>query len=145
MIGYWISYYVTLIALTVIMEAGGQPLLGQEMVAHVVVNRMNVSGMNAEQVLYQPGQFAVWADPELRMKVLRCAARGDLNPGCMGIQADNWWRTYVMALMVYMGWKHAPPGLEGMLYFDNPKFWPDGFPVWLQGDCQQIGNHRFCK
>ena len=33
MIGYWISYYVTLIALTVIMEAGGEPLLGQQMVA----------------------------------------------------------------------------------------------------------------
>jgi len=129
-----LAYYITLIALTVIMEARGEPELGREMVAHVIVNRIERSGLDAETVLYQPGQFAVWADLELRMKVLRCA----------GISAEDWWSTYSMALAVYAG-KPEPEGLEGMLYFANPDFWPEGLPAWLKGDCRQIGNHRFCR
>jgi len=142
--GTLVGYYIALIVLTVLMEAGGEPLLGQEMVARVVVNRMNVSGMSAEEVLYQPGQFAVWVNLDVRMKVLKCAAREELTPGCLGIGKEEWWRTYRMVLRVYGG-SEAPPGLEGMMNFDNPAFWPQGLPKWLRGDCQQIGKHRFCR
>ena len=145
-----LAYYITLIALTVIMEARGEPGLGREMVAHVIVNRIEHSGLDAETVLYQPGQFAVWADLELRMRFLRCAAEGRLpqDPWCVGIpggiSAEDWWSTYGMALAVYAG-KPEPGGLEGMIYFANPDFWPEGLPAWLKGDCRQIGNHRFCR
>jgi len=146
------AYYITLIALTVMMEARGQPRLGQEMVARVVVNRMEVSGLDAESVLYQPGQFAVWVDYDLRRRVLRCAVWDELetNPSCASIPgglgtAEEWERVYTMVSKVYSGETKPPEGLEGMLNFDNPQFWPGGLPPWLDGECRVIGEHRFCR
>jgi hypothetical protein len=146
------SYFIALIALTVLMEARGQPRLGQEMVAWVVVNRMEVSGLDAESVLMQPGQFAVWNDHELRMRLLRCAALGRFpdDPGCVGIPGGiggtaGWGQTYRMVEDIYLGRADPPFGMEGTLNFDNPAFWPNGLPPWLKGDCAQVGDHLFCR
>jgi len=145
------AYYITLIALTVIMEARGQPTLGQEMVAWVAVNRMGASGLDAESVLYQRGQFAVWVDYDLRMRVLRCAAWGHFpeEPWCAGIPGgvgrEEWERVYTMVEGIYLGEREPPEGLEGMLNFDNPRFHPGGLPEWLRGECALIGDHLFCR
>ena len=144
------GYYVTLIVLTVIMEARGQPCAGQEMVARVVVNRMAASGLDAESVLYQDRQFSVWADRDLRLRVLRCAAAGRFpdDPWCAGIpggvgSVDYWQGVYGMVWEVYHGGGEPPPGMEGKLHFDNPGFWPDGLPAWMV-NCVPLGDHVFC-
>lgn len=145
------SYFITLIALTVIMEARSQPAAGQEMVARVVVNRMEGSGVDAESVLYQHRQFSVWADRDLRLRVLRCAAAGRFpdDPWCAGIpgsvgSVDYWRGIYEVVWEVYHGRGGAPPpGMEGKLHFDNPAFWPDGLPPWMV-NCVALGDHVFC-
>ena len=46
------------IALAVFNEARFEPLLGQEMVAHVVLNRSNIRSMDPCEVITEKGQFS---------------------------------------------------------------------------------------
>ena len=73
-------YYATLIAFTILWEAPHQPREGQQLVAHTIVNRAEISGMNIEAVVMQRGQYVGWT-PQRRMGWLRCAIEGELPWG----------------------------------------------------------------
>jgi len=90
-------YYVILIAMTILWEAPHQPRMGQELVAHTIINRAELSGMNIEAVVMAPRQYAGWT-AERRMRWLHCALMDDL-PWCMDpmghlglIRTDQGWR-----------------------------------------------------
>ena len=51
---------------TVIGEAAGQPLTGQQAVAHVIRNRMNAGGQGAQDVIFAANQFEPWNNPKTR-------------------------------------------------------------------------------
>ena len=51
---------------TVIGEAAGQPLTGQQAVAHVIRNRMNAGGQGAQDVIFAAHQFEPWNNPKTR-------------------------------------------------------------------------------
>jgi hypothetical protein len=158
-------FRITLIALTMIMEARNQPDLGTAMVGYVIINRGGQE--RVEEVVYQDRQFAVW-DPDLygpghslRLAVLECHAVGAFpdDPWCierwMDARAPDWplrfevgseeyWLgMYGLATEIYSGEWAPPPELEGKRHFDNPQVWPDGLPGWLQ-NCTLIGDHIFC-
>lgn len=159
------TWRIVLLALTIIMEARGQPELGKAMVAQVAVNR--AAGASIEAVLFQEGQFAVWAPDvygpgySLRLAVLECYAIGALpeDPWCierwMEARAPDWERRLVIgsaeywegvlktATEVHRGAWAPPPELEGKTHFDNPIFWPAELPPWLQ-ECVKVGDHVFC-
>lgn len=50
------------LALNVYWEARNQPLIGQEAVTHVVLNRMSESGRTAKQVITSKDQFSWYWD-----------------------------------------------------------------------------------
>jgi len=159
-------FRVTLIALTMIMEARNQPDLGKSMVGYVILNRGGQEGV--EVVVYQDHQFAVWhaglygPGHSLRMAVLHCYAAGAFpdDPWCierwMEARAPGWrpqfkvgpeeyWRhVYSLAEEVYAGEWSPPAELESKRHFDNPLLWPGGLPPWLE-DCEKIGDHIFCE
>lgn len=159
-------FRVTLIALTIIMEARNQPELGKRMVAQVIVNRGGQEGV--EQVVYEDHQFAVWGRDvygpghSLRLAVLECHARGAFpeDPWCierwMAARAPHWHRKLVIgsgeywegvfqiAVEVYGGRWTPPPELCGKTHFDNPIFWPGELPPWMR-DCVEVGDHVFCE
>jgi len=119
--------HVRLVAMTIMYEATSQPELGQRLVAHVVVNRWRVSGMHLEAVLFQKGQFAAWTDARKMSWLLSTALECE---ECFEVKGD-------FAQMVRIAEEVAngapePAGFEGVLFFDNPKFWPDtnGDPPW---------------
>jgi len=155
---------VVLIALTMIMEARGQPELGKAMVAQVIMNRGGQEMV--EQTVFAPRQFMVW-EPDvfgpghsLRLAVLVCHSIGAFpdDPWCVersmaGCCPD--WRGFTVgdveywegvlsiAEAVYAGEWVPPPDLADKTHFDNPAFWPDGLPPWLQ-NCVEVGDHVFC-
>lgn len=154
-----------LLALTIIMEARGQPDAGKAMVAQVVMNRAD--GGSIEAALFQEGQFAVWA-PDVygpgyafRMAVLECYSMGVLpyDPWCverwMEARAPDWPRqmkigsaeywadVWSIAVDVYEGTWSPPADLAEKTHFDNPIFWPEGLPPWME-NCERLGDHVFC-
>ena len=155
-------FRIALIALTMIMEARGQCDLGKAMVADVIMNRGGEDGV--EHVVYQPGQFAVWNKDvygpghSLRMAVLMCYFVGGFpdDPWCVERSmerygsrfkvgdAEYWEGVWQLAAAVYHGEWEPPPDLVGKTHFDNPIFWPDGLPSWLQ-NCVRVGDHVFCE
>lgn len=159
------TWRVVLIALTIIMEARNQPQLGKAMVAQVVMNRGGQE--NVEQVVFAPGQFAVWSPDvygpghSLRLAVLVCHSIGAFpdDPWCVERwmawcspewpafkigNAEYWEEVLGIAVFVYSGEWVPPADLANKTHFDNPAFWPDGFPPWLQ-DCVEVGDHVFCE
>lgn len=156
---------LALLTLTIIMEARGQPELGKLMVAQVTMNRGGAEGVEA--TLFQPGQYLTWSPDVyaeghlLRLAVLECwghwafpddpwcveryvEARDEwLSPLRIG-SAEDWEKAWALADSVYYGTWQPPEELAGKLHFDNPRFWPDGLPGWLQ-ECEQVGDHIFCN
>lgn len=152
-------HYISLIALTIILEARGQPAMGKELVAHAVVNRMEISGWSTEEVIFQPHQYLPWERDvlapgyELRRRWLICQAMElfPRDPWCMEplmtIGSEKYWdEVYGIAKAVYLG-KPEPPGFEGVTIFDNPIFWPDGEPPWASGKefLGRVGDHAFYR
>lgn len=153
-------YYIILIAMTILWEAPHQPRMGQELVAHTIVNRAELSGMDIEAVVMQRGQYAGWTRSR-RMRWLGCAIADEL-PGCMDpvgaldmIRSEDgwreatdgdWWAVWLIAFRVVLG-KPEPDGFEGVTSFDNPRFWDGGDPPWAEGKeyLGTIGDHRFYK
>jgi hypothetical protein len=152
-------YYATLIALTILWEAPHQPAMGQELVAHTIVNRAELSGMDVEAVIMQRGQYAGWT-PQRRMDFLRGAIEGEL-PWCMDpvghldripqegwreATAGDWWRIWAMSLAVLLG-KPEPEGFEGVTHFDNLAFWGGEDPPWAgEKECLgKVGDHVFYR
>lgn len=147
------------------MEARGQPEQGQAMVAQVVMNRAEHSSI--EFALYQEGQFLVWAPDvygpgySLRLAVLSCYMWGAFpdDPWCVEDwmnawapnwrlrlkigEADDWEEIWDIAESVHDGSWTPPPQLAEKTHFDNPIFWPDGLPPWME-NCERIGDHVFC-
>jgi hypothetical protein len=160
------TWHITLLALTILMEARNQPTLGQAMVAQVAINR---AGQDlVEQTLFQPGQFVPWS-PDIfapghgfRLCVLECDSTGAFpnDPGCIDRCLDTrypsstrrlnirdqqaWLNIWSIARAVYCGDRTPPAELAGMTHYDNPRFWPDGLPPWLT-NCIQVGDHAFCE
>jgi spore germination cell wall hydrolase CwlJ-like protein len=54
---------------TVIGEAGGEPLTGQQGVAAVIKNRMAAGKQDAQSVIFAPNQFEPWNNPATRAKL----------------------------------------------------------------------------
>ena len=114
---------------TVAGEAGGEPPIGQQAVAHVIMNRAQSSGMAPADVVAAPGQFESWktakvqglssSDPTYQ-KVLH-----NITPALSG---------------------EAPDPTGGATHFLNPKLQADEGrkqPSWADGSGTQIGNHVF--
>lgn len=153
-------YYITLIAMTILWEAPHQPRMGQELVAHTIMNRAELSGMNIEAVVMARGQFVGWTD-ERRMRWLTCAVL-DRLPWCMDpvgelalirtetgwreATAGDWWAVWLIAFRVVVG-KPEPEGFEGVTNFDNPIFWGGGEPPWAEGKeyLGTVGDHAFYR
>lgn len=164
-------YYATLIAMTILWEAPHQPEMGQELVAHTIVNRSEQWGMNLEAVVMQRGQYAGWTE-ERRELWLQCPIEHELllwlpwwcmdpvghldmihvqiqftnEHGWRKATASDWWRVWWIAATVMMG-KPEPEGYEGVTYFDNPRFWDGGEPPWAEGkECLgRVGDHVFYR
>jgi hypothetical protein len=130
-----------LVAFTVMFEATNQPKLGQQLVAHVVVNRARKAGTEYyEHVVFQPGQFAAWTH-ERKMDYLACQVSGDeecfhemvaRRLGTLSYSGQEGLAYYLAISAPIVGGEPAPPDFEGALYFDNPAFWPDGEPPWAK-------------
>jgi hypothetical protein len=127
-----------LVALTVLYEAANQPRLGQELVGRVVVNRAERLGTpHYERVVFAQGQFAAWTEPR-KAGFLACQVAGG-DPACfdaLGLErvcvynregCEGRWRHF---LDLARGLDADPEGFEGVLYFDNPRFWETGEPPW---------------
>jgi len=153
-------YYATIIAMTILWEAPHQPPMGQELVAHTIINRAEISGMNIEAVIMQRGQYAGWT-PERRGAWLRCAVQGDLpwgldpvghlhmiwtGEGWREATEADWWQIWWLSLSVLLG-KEEPVGFEGVTHFDNPRFWEGGDPPWAGGKetLGRVGDHVFYR
>lgn len=150
---------ITLIALTIVGEARTQPIQGKKCLAWTIRNRMLLSGLSAEQVLFQKKQYLLWEkdvvaeDYGLRLRWLMCQAEFPSNPWCMepvleiGDEA-YWWEVYSIAAAVYWG-EEPPPGCEGVTNYDNPRFWLDngGQPPWAEGKEFAVcyGDHCFWR
>jgi len=97
----------------------------------------------------------------LRQAVLECHAMGvfPYDPWCIerwmderapewGRQlkigsAEYWTDVWSIAVDVYEGRWSPPAELVGKRHFDNPMFWPEGLPPWLQ-NCVEVADHVFC-
>lgn len=129
---------VHLLALTVLYEATGQPRLGQELVARVVANRA-AGTPYLEAVVFSDGQFVAWT-PARRWAFLWCQIEEGSNPACFDRMALEWlssapdarerWLDLLAMSQAVLNGTPEPVGWEGVLNFDNPRFWPDGEPPW---------------
>lgn len=121
---------VRLVAFTVLFEATNQPELGQRLVMRTVINRWRDSGMSVEEVVMQPGQFCAWT-PERRLAWLTCEIHNADEACFESLAGDSTRWAYLLQLAQEELMSEVdPPGFEGVKYFDNPKFWPDGLPPW---------------
>ena len=57
--------------------------------------------------------------------------------------AEYWEDVLGIAVFVYSGEWDVPQELANKKHFDNPRFWPDGLPPWLE-NCVEVGDHVFC-
>jgi len=144
-------------ALTVLYEATGQPPLGQELVARVVANRAAVLGTPYwERVAFADGQFMAWTDARKRA-FARCQVERANEPACFDAMAlkrlgsapgarERWLDLLAMAQGIVLS-APEPEGYEGVLYFDNPRFWPDGEPPWAASKVflGVVGDHKFWR
>ena len=62
---------------TVYGEAGGEPVAGQQAVAHVIKTRMKLGNQGVGDVVFAPNQFEAWSDPKNRP---RMEALGPTDP-----------------------------------------------------------------
>jgi hypothetical protein len=148
---------VYLVALTVLYEATGQPELGQRLVAHVVVNRAGRIGTPwYETVVFADAQFLGWTNVR-RLQFARCQIEQSSNPACFDAMAFNylgnapgagerWLDLLAMALAVSNG-APEPEGFEGVVNFDNPRFWDGGEPpwAWAKEYLGKVGDHQFWR
>ena len=120
---------------TVIGEAGGEPLTGQQGVAAVIKNRMNLGKQDAQSVIFAPNQFEPWNNPATRAKL------EGLDPSSQ--QYQEVLNKAVRPVM--SGDAQDPTG--GATNFYAPKLMPGGGPSWAanQQPSATIGGHQFYK
>jgi len=148
---------VYLMALTVLYEATGQPVLGQELVARVVFNRVAwIEAAYFEQVVFANGQFMAWT-PERKRAFQWCQIEQGSDPACFDRMALKWlgsvpdarerWLDLLAMSWAVTGGAPDPVGWTGVRYFDNPRFWPEGEPPWASAKVfvGQIGDHCFWR
>lgn len=144
-----------LVALTVLYEATGQPELGQRLVAHVVVNRA-AGTPYYEVVVFARHQFLGWTEGR-RLQFARCQIEQSSDPVCFDRMAlgylgsvpdacERWLDLLAMSLAVVDG-VPEPKGFEGVMNFDNPRFWASGEPPWAASKVflGMVGNHKFWR
>ena len=121
---------------TVLGEAGGQPLAGQQGVAAVIKNRMDAGNQSAQDVIFAPNQFSSWTDP----RTLKNMTTAD--PASK--QYQDILKNVVRPVM--SGDAKDPTG--GATNFYAPKGMPGGAPPsWAvnQQPTAVIGGHQFYK
>lgn len=112
---------VLCLALNIYFEARGEPVIGQQYVAHVTLNRSKRSGKDVCAVVYEPYQFS-WTLKPYKIK---------------NIQAWN------EALYIAEKAVHSPDITKGAMFFHTV----DINPPWSRNKTfiTQIGRHRFYK
>jgi hypothetical protein len=123
---------------TVIGEAGGEPLTGQQGVAAVIKNRMAAGKQDAQSVIFAPNQFEPWNNPATRAKL------EGIDPGSQ--QYQDVLNKAVRPVM--SGDAQDPTG--GATNFYSPtaqKALGRDTPTWAAGQTPSsvIGGHQFYK
>lgn len=116
---------------TVAGEAGAESPLGQQAVAHVIMNRAASSRLSPSEVVSARGQFESWHSPRVQT---------------MAANSPAYKRTLAVIAPVVNGEALDPTG--GATHFLNPTLQSDegrNQPAWASGDGQKIGNHVFYK
>jgi len=118
---------------TVWGEANGQPLAGQQAVAHVIKTRAKASGQSTQDVIFAPKQFEPW-------NTARRSQLEGLDPASPEYQRIL--NTVVRPVMT----GQAPDPTGGATHFLNPalvKSRGDEIPGWASGNRTTIGQHDF--
>ncbi len=118
---------------TVWGEANGQPLAGQQAVAHVIKTRAKASGQSTQDVIFAPHQFEPW-------NTARRSQLEGLDP-----TSPEYQRILQQVVRPVMtGQAQDPTG--GATHFLNPalvKSRGDEIPGWASGNRTTIGAHDF--
>src|SRR6188768_621809 len=118
---------------TVWGEANGQPLAGQQAVAHVIKTRAKSSGQSTQDVIFAPNQFEPW-------NTARRSQLEGLDP-----TSPEYQRILQQVVRPVMtGQAQDPTG--GATHFLNPalvKSRGDEIPGWASGNRTTIGAHDF--
>lgn len=118
---------VDAIVRTVAGEAGGEPALGQQAVASVILNRASATGLPPSAIVSQPGQFEAWHKVQ------------HLSPDSPVYQ-----NVAATIAPVLSGDASDPTG--GATHFLNPDLQAQlgrEQPNWASGDGHRIGKHVF--
>ena len=119
---------------TVYGEAGGEPVAGQQAVAHVIKTRMKLGNQGVGDVVFAPNQFEAWSDPKNRPRMEA------LDPSSPQYQAI----LNGVVRPVLSGQAQDPTG--GATNFYNPALQAQlgrSTPGFAQGNRTTIGNHEF--
>ena len=118
---------------TVWGEANGQPLAGQQAVAHVILNRAKGSGESTQDVIFKPNQFEPW-------NTGRRAQLEGLDPASADYQ-----RILNTVVRPVMGGQAQDP-TGGATHFLAPGLMAERgtpLPAWASGNQTTIGGHTF--
>lgn len=120
---------------TVIGEAGGEPILGKQAVAAVILNRAKQAGQGISDVINAPGQFEAWDNPQSRQKLTA------VEP------SSPQYKAVLAAITPVLNGQSDPT--NGADHFFAPKTQAAlgrNAPAWSQGqNGVDIGNQRFYK
>ena len=143
----------TLLALCIWSEADGEPLVGKQAVARVILNRMRAhyesDGTVAGTVLW-PNQFSgFWFDFQGDSYVRVCKTRQDAEARAERMldkaQAEAIWPACVAVAKAALAGALPPaPALERAVLYLNPAIIKH-LPTWASADkeCCAVGRHTF--
>jgi len=117
-----------LLVRTVYGEARGEPAEGQQAVAAVVRNRAKVAGVPVRDIVFAPGQFEPWGNPQTRAQLEA------LDPASPEYQ------------QILQNIRAGGDPTGGKTHFYSPTAQAAAGrppPAWAQGEGQDIGRHRF--
>lgn len=117
-----------LLVRTVYGEARGEPAQGQQAVAAVVRNRAKIAGVPVRDIVFAPGQFEPWGNPQTRAQLEA------LDPASPEYQ------------QILQNIRAGGDPTGGKTHFYSPTAQAAAGrppPAWAQGEGQDIGRHRF--
>jgi spore germination cell wall hydrolase CwlJ-like protein len=120
---------LTLWALTVLLEAEGEPDEGKLAVAWVIRNRMDAHQRGAREIILAPKQFSCWNPDYIGQRKARLTAP---DPKLL----ERCWRAAAAA-----AWRLTPDPTGGSKHYYNPAL---ANPEWARGAASvAIGRHVF--